>query len=191
MTRGPDDQSQRERMLAGDLYDPADSELVAMRLAARMLTKQFNQSEPDDQRGRRLVLERLLGSVGERVEIEPTLRVDYGIHIHLADRVFMNFDCILLDVCEIRIGSRTMLGPRVQLITAAHPKDATRRANDGEFGRPITVGEDVWLGAGAIVLPGVTIGDRSIIAAGAVVTRDVAPDTTVVGVPSRVRNQGA
>ncbi len=185
MTQDPSARSQHQRMLAGELYTPADEELAAMRLEARTLVQRFNASSPEDQPGRQLLLEHLLGSVGERVEIEPPLRVDYGRHIHLADRVFMNFDCILLDVCEIRIGARTMLGPRVQLITATHPMDARTRASGVELGKPITIGEDVWIGAGAIVLPGVTIGDRAIIGAGAVVARDVAADTTALGVPAR------
>jgi maltose O-acetyltransferase len=178
----------RERMLAGQLYNPADPELVAMRLRARQLINQYNTSDPADPARRRQLLEELLGPIGQNIEIEPTLRVDYGIHITLGDRVFMNFDCILLDVCPITIGSRTMLGPRVQLLTATHPLDARARAEDGEYAKPITIGDDVWLGAGVIVCPGVTIGDRAIIGAGSVVTKDISPDVIATGVPARPRD---
>lgn len=177
----------RERMLAGEMYDPGDAELVAMRLRARVLIEQFNTSDPRDPSARRRLIEEIFGSVGENIEIEPTLRVDYGLHTTLGDRVFMNFDCVLLDVCPIRIGSRTLFGPRVQVLTATHPMDSHDRATKGEYAKPITIGEDVWIGAGAIICPGVTIGDRAVIGAGSVVTRDITPDSVAVGVPARVQ----
>ena len=181
--------TEQAKMLAGKLYDPSDPQLVGLRRAARLLTDRFNQTGPDEADARRWILDKLLGSVGEDVEIEPTLRVDYGTNIHLGDRVFINFDCIMLDVCAIRIGDRTKIGPRVQLLAATHPMEARARALDGEFGKPITIGQDVWLGAGVVVCPGVKIGDRSVIGAGAVVTSHIPPDSVAVGVPAKVRNR--
>ncbi|MEV4346784.1 sugar O-acetyltransferase [Actinoplanes sp. NPDC049596] len=181
-----DGRSMRERMLAGDLYRGADPELEAEMLHAMVLTKQFNDSDPRDGEGRRRVLRELLGSIGEEVDIRPPLRVDYGRHLHVGDRSFINFGLTALDVAEIRIGRDAQIGPNVQLLTPTHPVEPEPRRDKWEAARPITIGDNVWIGGGAVICPGVTIGDNSVIGAGAVVTKDIPADVVAVGNPARV-----
>ncbi len=134
-----------------------------------------------------MLLRELLASVGEGAYIRPPFHCDYGYNISLGAGVFLNFNCIILDVVKVAIGDRTQIGPGVQILTADHPRDPAQRRAGLEFGRPIVIGADVWIGGGAIILPGVTIGDGAIVGAGAVVTRDVAAGATVVGNPARER----
>lgn len=178
--------SERDKMLAGELYRPADPELTAMRLAARRLTRLYNATREDETDRRRTLIEELFGKVGDNIEIEPTFKCDYGTNITLGSRVFMNFDCVILDVCRVTIGDDVMFAPGVHLYAATHPIDADLRYSGQELGKPITIGSKVWVGGGAIILPGVTVGDRSIIAAGAVVTKDVPAGVIVAGNPARV-----
>ena len=177
--------SQRERMLSGALYEPFDRELVSDRRRARDLCAQLNASADADEAGRRHVLEALFGAGGHSVWVQPPFHCDYGRHIHLGHRIFFNFNCVVLDVCPVVVGDFTLIGPGVQILTAMHPEDAQLRRHQ-EFGRPITIGKDVWVGAGALILAGVTIGDRCIIGAGSVVTRDIPSDVVAVGNPCRV-----
>lgn len=173
--------SERQKMLAGESYDPADPELVALRVRAQKLMRDYGRTIEGEDAS---LLARLLGTWNGAV-IRPPFHVDYGAHIHFGPGCFLNFGCVFLDVAEIRVGARVQIGPMVQVLTADHPRDARRRAAGEEWGRPITIGDDVWIGAGAIILPGVTIGTGAIIGAGAVVTRDVAPGATVAGNPAR------
>lgn len=175
----------RERMLRGEPYRADDPELDALRRRAHALSGALVRCEPETPAAD-AALRALLGSVGDGVVVRPTLRVDYGAHITIGARSFVNFDCVLLDVCPIVLGADCQLGPRVQLITATHPLDAAERRSGWEAGAPITVGDDVWLGAGATVLPGVTIGPRTVVGAGAVVTRDLPADVVAIGAPARV-----
>lgn len=168
-------------MLAGLPYDPADPELVALRAQAQSLLRDFNRGIEDGNEG---LLDRLLGTRNGAV-IRPPFHVDYGAQIHFGPGCFLNFGCVFLDVVPIHVGARVQIGPMVQLLTADHPREAHRRAAGEEWGRPVRIGDDVWIGAGAIILPGVTVGDGAIIGAGAVVTRDVAPGITVAGNPAR------
>lgn len=177
--------TERELMLAGKLYSPADPELTALRLSARRLTRLFNATREDEADRRRLILEELLGAVGQNVEIEPMFQCDYGCNIRLGSRVFMNFGCVLLDCATITLGDDVMLAPGVHLYAATHPLDPDLRHSGRELAYPITIGSKVWIGGGAIVLPGVTIGDGAVIGAGAVVTKDVAARTVVMGNPAR------
>ncbi len=172
-------------MLAGKLYDPLDAELVAMRARARELCWELNATRESEQPRRRALLQQLLGSGGDTVSIQPPFFCDYGSNLQLGPRVYFNFNCVVLDVCEVRIGEHTLCGPGVQLLTASHPLDAAAR-REREYGKPIVIGADCWLGAGALVLPGVTLGDRVVIGAGSVVTRDIPSDTLAVGNPCRV-----
>ena len=177
-------ETQRTRMLAGLPYDPGDDELVAMRIRAQRLMRDHAATlYGDETRGAVLAL--LVGTWNGAV-VRPPFYVDYGCHIHFGSGCFVNYGATMLDVCEIRIGARTQIGPFVQILTADHPRDAATRATRAEWGRPISIGEDVWIGGGAIVLPGVTVGDGAIVGAGAVVTHDVAPHATVAGIPARV-----
>ncbi|MDD7969829.1 sugar O-acetyltransferase [Roseinatronobacter sp. HJB301] len=175
--------SERDKMLSGAPYDPGCPELKAIRQRAQSLMRDYNQTIVGDDT-REGLMTALLGTWNGAV-IRPPFYVDYGAHIHFGPGCFMNFNCVILDVCEVRIGARTQIGPNVQILTADHPRDAATRARGDEWGRPITVGADVWIGGGAIILPGVTIGDGAVIGAGAVVTRDVAAGATVVGNPAR------
>ncbi|MEO3777499.1 sugar O-acetyltransferase [Micromonospora sp. B11E3] len=176
----------RERMLAGDLYRGADPELEAEMRQAAVLTKAFNDSDPRDSAGRRALLEQLLGSVGAEVEIRPPIHVDYGSHIHVGARTFINFGLTALDVAQIVIGEDVLFGPNVQLLTPTHPVDPEPRRAKWEAALPITIGDNVWIGGMAVICPGVTIGDNSVVGAGAVVTRDVPADVVVAGNPARV-----
>ncbi len=176
--------SERDKMLAGAPYDPGDAALVALRRKAQGLMRAYNQTI-DGEATRAVLLRDLLGTWNETT-IRAPFHVDYGAHIHLAPGCFVNFNCVILDVCEVRIGARTQIGPNVQILTADHPRDPALRAQGQEWGRPISIGADVWIGGGAIILPGVTIGVGAIIGAGAVVTRDVPAGATVVGNPARM-----
>jgi len=172
-------------MLAGQPYRPGDPELVALRKRAQALMRDYNATVYGEDAARARILTELLGSWNGAV-IRPPFMVDYGVNIHLGEGVFVNYGCVVLDVCEVRVGARTQIGPMVQLLTPDHPRDPAERATGAEWGRPITLGADVWIGGGAIVLPGISVGDGAIVAAGAVVTRDVAAGATVAGNPARV-----
>ena len=177
--------SEREKMLAGELYDALDPELVALRTRARDLCQALNASREADQEGRRAILRELFGAGGESVWLQPPFWCDYGGNIRLGERVFFNFNCVVLDVCTVTIGDWSQFGPGVQILTPLHPLDAALRRRE-EFGAPVTIGSDVWVGGGALILPGVTIGSRSVIGAGSVVTRDIPDDVLAVGNPCRV-----
>ena len=174
-----------DRMRAGELYDAFDAELVAARTRARNLCQDLNTTREADQDLRRRLTRELFGAGGDSVWMQPPFYCDYGVNIVLGERVFFNFNCVVLDVCPVRIGSFTLFGPNVQLYTATHPLNAELRRRQ-EFAKPITIGDDVWVGGGAIVCPGVTIGSRTVIGAGSVVTRDIPPDVVAVGNPCRV-----
>jgi maltose O-acetyltransferase len=177
--------SERQKMLAGELYDPMDSELVAARERARDLCQSLNATREADQDERRRILVELFGAGGETVWMQPPFFCDYGSNIELGERVFFNFNCIVLDVCRIRIGSFSLFGPAVQIYTPMHPFNAELRRRE-EFGKPVEIGSDVWVGGGAIILPGVRIGSRAVIGAGSVVTRDVPEAVFAAGNPCRV-----
>jgi maltose O-acetyltransferase len=178
--------TEREKMLSGEWYLATDPELVAMRLRARRLVQRYNASDPGAAMERHTLLEELLGGVGRDAVIEPPFHCDYGTHVTIGDGVFANFGCVFLDCAPITIGAQTQLGPAVQLYTATHPIDAAARVAGPEGALPIAVGRRVWLGGGTIVLPGVTIGDDTVIGAGSVVTRDVPAGVIAVGNPCRV-----
>lgn len=177
--------TEREKMLAGELYDALDPELAAARTRARDLCQALNATAEADIDARRALLRDLFGRGGDSVWMQPPFYCDYGTHIELGERVFFNFNCVVLDVCRVTIGDFTMFGPGVQILTPLHPMNAAERRVK-EYGAPIVIGADVWVGGGALILPGVTIGDRSVIGAGSVVTRDVPSDVFAAGNPCRV-----
>jgi maltose O-acetyltransferase len=176
----------RRRMLAGELYLADDPVLAAEAARAHELQERFNAARHDEQELRDTLLRELLGEVGEGVVVRPPFRCDYGRHIAIGARTFVNFDCVMLDVAPIRIGAACQLAPRVQLLTATHPIDPEPRRVGWESAEPITVGDNVWLGGGAILCPGVTVGDDTVVGAGAVVTRDLPAGVVAAGVPARV-----
>lgn len=177
--------SERQKMLAGEPYDPLDPELVAARERARDLCQALNATREGDAEARRAILRELFGSGGDTVWMQPPFYCDYGTNIALGERVFFNFNCVVLDVCPVRIGDYTLFGPAVQILTPIHPMNAAARRIH-ESGKPIEIGSDVWVGGGALILPGVRIGSRSVIGAGSVVTRDVPDGVFAAGNPCRV-----
>ena len=177
--------TEREKMIAGDLYDPLDRELVAARERARDLCRGLNATREAEHEERRRLLRELFGEGGATVWMQPPFFCDYGWNIALGERVFFNFNCVVLDVCPVRIGSFSLFGPAVQIYTPLHPFDAEKRRRQ-EFGKPVEIGSDVWVGGGAIILPGVRIGSRAVIGAGSVVTRSIPEDVFAAGNPCRV-----
>lgn len=177
--------SEREKMLAGEMYDPLDPELVQARERARDRCQALNATRESEQDTRRGIVRQLFAAGGETVWIQPPFFCDYGSNIALGERVFFNFNCVVLDVCPVRIGDYSLFGPNVQIYTPMHPFNAEQRRKE-EFGKPVTIGSDVWVGGGAIILPGVTIGSRAVIGAGSVVTRDVPDGVFAAGNPCRV-----
>jgi maltose O-acetyltransferase len=179
--------TEKEKMIAGQPYFPADPELRADRLQTRTLLKRLNITEYHDPEKYPVIIAKLFPNAGRGFEVEPPFYCDYGYNIYAAPFVFFNFNCVVLDACPVRIGGNTMFGPGVQIYADTHPNDAIERRKGIEFGKPITIGDDCWIGGGAIILPGVTIGHRCIIGAGAVVTHDVPDDSVAVGNPARNR----
>lgn len=182
---GSDHRTPRQRMEAGDPYI-VDHEIAAMHRRATTLCESFNTTPVADPGRRRTILEELLGAIGADTEIRAPFHCDYGAYLRIGDRTFVNFGLVALDVVAITIGDDVQIGPNVQLLTATHPVDAGRRRAKWEAAEPITIGDNVWLGGGAIVLPGVTVGQDAVIGAGSVVTRDVAAGVVAVGNPARV-----
>jgi maltose O-acetyltransferase len=177
--------TERQKMLAGEMYDPLDPELVAVRELARDLCQALNATREVQHEERRQILRALFGKGGDSVWMQPPFFCDYGSNIELGQRVFFNFNCVVLDVCHVRIGDFSLFGPAVQIYTPMHPANAELRRGK-EFGKPIDIGSDVWVGGGAIILPGVRIGSRTVIGAGSVVTRDVPEGVFAAGNPCRV-----
>ena len=177
--------TEKQKMLDGELYDPLDPTLIAERERARDLCQELNASREGDHERRQHLLTELLGSGGASVWLQPPFYCDYGRNIHLGERVYFNFNCVVLDVCEVRIGAFTFFGPAVQIYTAAHPMDAAARRTQ-EFGREIDIGSDVWVGGGAIFCPGVSVGSGTVIGAGSVVTHDIPGGVVAAGNPCRI-----
>jgi maltose O-acetyltransferase len=180
------EKTEKEKMLAGDLYHAADTELLTERRHAQQILVRYNAAPDDGQMLRTDLLRDFLGAVGEGTVVLPTFTCDYGYNISLGRNVFINYHCIFLDCAPIAIGDDVQIGPAVQLYTAQHPLDAKVRRSGLESASPIRIGKDVWIGGGVVVLPGVTIGDRSIVGAGSVVVHHVPPDSLVVGNPARI-----
>ena len=178
--------SEREKMLAGELYDPLDPQLCDERRRARMLFKAFNDTRDDETDERARLLGELLGGAGAGLLIEPPFYCDYGTNITLGERVFFNFNCVVLDCAAVRVGSGTLFGPAVQIYAATHPLSAAERRKGLESARPVEIGSDVWVGGGALILPGVRIGDGAVIGAGSVVTKDIPGRVLAAGNPCRV-----
>lgn len=172
--------TEKEKMLAGELYIAADPQLVQERLNARRLTRLYNQTLETEENRRTELLKELLGSTGKNIYIEPTFRCDYGYNIHVGENFYANFDCVFLDVCEIRIGDNCMIAPGVHIYTATHPVNPTERNAGPEYGIPVYIGHNVWIGGRVVINPGVKIGNNVVIASGAVIVKDV-PDNVIVG----------
>ncbi|WP_018478366.1 sugar O-acetyltransferase [Pontibacter roseus] len=181
--------TEKEKMLAGELYDPLDQQLVEDRLRTRLLIKELNDSREDQTEERTRVLQQLIPHAGDGLWLQPPFYCDYGYNIQAGEKVFFNFNCVVLDVTQVTIGSRTLFGPNVQIYTATHPMNHQERASGVEFAKPISIGEDVWVGGSVVICPGVTIGSRSVIGAGSVVTKDIPADVFAAGNPCKVIRQ--
>ncbi len=177
---------QRERMLAGLPYKAWMDGLAEERLKARKLVQEFNLSEPEDLAKRTELIGRILGKVGKNAYIEPPFRCDYGSNIEIGDDFYANYNCIVLDVAKVTIGNNVMLAPNVAIYTAGHPIHPDSRKSGYEYGIPITIGNNVWIGGNVVVNPGVNIGNNAVIGAGSVVTRDIPDNAIAVGNPCRV-----
>lgn len=178
--------TEKEKMLAGQLYNAADPELVNERLRARSLTRIFNQTLEKEDLKRTELIKELFGSTGETFFIEPDLRCDYGYNIHIGNNFYANFNTVILDVCQVVIGENCLFGPGVHIYTASHSVFPDERNSGMEFGKPVTIGDNVWVGGGAIINPGVTIGNNAVIGSGAVVTKDVPANSIAGGNPAKI-----
>lgn len=176
---------EKRKMIAGELYRPGDVTLRSDRLRARQILHQYNHSSPEESTLRQRLLGELLGQA-EEAYIETTFRCDYGYNIFLGNNFYANFDCVMLDVCPIHIGDNCMLAPGVHIYTATHPLDAQERNSGLELGKPVIIGNNVWIGGRAVINPGVTIGDNAVIASGSVVVKNVPANAVVGGNPARI-----
>ena len=179
--------TEREKMIAGEPYRASDPELVAAHLHAQDLLARYNATAPRSVAERDALLRELFGVVGSAATVKPRFSCDYGFNIRAGNNLFVNYDCVFLDCAPIDFGDDVQIGPSVQIYTATHPLDAALRRSGIEGARPVRIGSNVWIGGGAIVLPGVTVGDDAVIGAGSVVTRDVAAGAVVVGNPAKKR----
>ncbi|ENM3919119.1 sugar O-acetyltransferase [Vibrio cholerae] len=177
---------EREKMLSGEYYDPSDAELVKLRLEARLLTEELNQTSVSCPEKRVEIIKSLLGSTGNSIHIESTFNCDYGLNIHVGENFYANFGCVILDVAEVRIGDNCFIAPQVGIYTATHPIDPIQRNSGLEFGKPIRIGNNCWIGGHATINPGVTLGDNVVVASGAVVTKSFGSNVVIGGNPARV-----
>lgn len=164
-------------MLSGELYCAEDTELKKEHIKAQKILSEFNNSLSED---RSNLLKSLFGKTGNNFCIKPTFHCDYGYNIYVGENFFANYDCIILDVCKVTIGDNCMMAPRVCIYTATHPLDSEIRISGLEYGKPITIGDNVWIGGNSVITPGVTIGNNVVVAAGSVVVKNI-PDNVVVG----------
>ena len=178
--------TEKEKMIAGNIYTPSDSQLVKDRRHARIVFGKYNATHPDDVEKRKALLQELFDQQPKNLYIEPPFYCDYGYNIELGDNVYLNFNCCILDVSIVKIGDNTMLGPNVQIYTATHPLEYNARNSGLEFAKPITIGNNVWVGGNATICPGVKIGNNVVIGAGSVVTKSFPDDVFIAGNPARI-----
>lgn len=176
--------TEREKMINGDFYDPSDEELIKARIRAHKLAHAYSQLEVEQERSN--LIKEIFGATGEKIHVESGLRVDYGENISVGERFYANFDAVMLDICPITIGDNAMLGPRVSLVTPEHPLDPIERNSGLEFGRPIKIGDNCWVGSDATIIGGVTLGDNVVVGAGSVVTKSFGDNVVIAGNPARV-----
>lgn len=175
-----------QKMLDGEIYEATHPEFLRRLEETRELLWEYNNLRPSESKRREEIIRSLLGSCGERFHINQPFRCDYGCNVHIGNNFFANFNLTILDEAEVRMGDNVFIGPNVSMYTACHPLNAEERNTGVEWAKPITIGNNVWIGGSATILPGVTIGDNAVVGAGSVVTRDVEPDTVVAGNPAKV-----
>lgn len=181
--------TEKEKMLANEPYLADDRELAAMHLKARQLFHHFNISLPQEIEKRQNIIKILFGSIGSNFEIKPPFYCDYGCHIFAGDNLYINYDCIILDCNKVHFGNNVLLGPRVQIYTAYHPLNPQKRLSKKEMAAPINIGDNVWIGGGAIVCQGVSIGENTTIGAGSIVTRNIPANVFAAGNPCKIIKQ--
>ncbi len=178
--------TEKEKMIAGELYNAADPELLELYASAKDLCHELAHIKPSDTKAKAEILRKLLPHFGENAVIVPPFFCDYGWNIHAGNNFYANTGCVILDVAPVHIGNNVMLAPNVQIYTAAHPVDPVERAGGLEFGKPIRIGNDVWIGGNTVLCPGVDIGDRAVIGAGSVVAKSIPPGVLAAGNPCRI-----
>ncbi|MBW4515235.1 MAG: sugar O-acetyltransferase [Timaviella obliquedivisa GSE-PSE-MK23-08B] len=178
--------TEREKMLANEPYLATDPELKGMYKKAKNLLHAFNTSHPDEVKKREDIIQALFGAIGQNFEVQPPFQCDYGCHIYAEENLYINYDCIILDCNTVYFGRNVLLAPRVQIYTAYHPLDAETRRSGLEMAAPIAIGDDVWIGGGAILCPGVKVGNNTTIGAGSIVTQDIPSNVVAAGNPCRV-----
>lgn len=177
--------TEKEKMIAGELYNSFDEELCNDRINARRLTRLYNQSIEGNDNYRKNIIRNLFGSTGNNFLIEPDFKCDYGYNISIGENFYSNFNCIMLDVCPIKIGDNCFIAPNVSIFTATHPIDPIERLTK-EYGKPVTIGNNVWIGGGSIINPGVNIGNNVVVGSGSVVTKDIPDNVVVAGNPAKI-----
>lgn len=178
--------TEKEKMLSGQLYNASDEELNEMRKQARLLFEEYNRTSITDKDARNSLLKKLFGNAGDEIFIEPSFRCDYGSNIYVGNNFYANFNCVILDVAEVRIGDNCFIAPQVGIYTATHPIHPEERNSGLEYGKPITIGNNCWIGGNAVINPGVTIGDNVVVASGAVVTKSFGDNVVIGGNPARI-----
>lgn len=178
--------TEKEKMLAGEMYRPWDNELVNLRRKARLLFEKYNNTSIDCLEERTAIIKQLLGSTGNKISIQPSFKCDYGENIHVGENFYANFDCVILDVAEVRIGKNCMLAPQVAIYTATHPINPDERNSGLEYGKPVTIGDNCWIGGHATINPGVTLGNNVVVGAGAVVTKSFGDNVIIAGNPAKI-----
>ncbi|WP_067216396.1 sugar O-acetyltransferase [Marinomonas gallaica] len=178
--------SEKEKMLAGRLYDPSDEELLKLRLSARLLTEALNTTSVAFHQKRVEIVKHLFGSTGNTIHIESSFNCDYGFNIHVGDNFYANFGCVILDAAQVTFGENCLLAPQVGIYTATHPLDPTERSSGLELAKPITIGDNCWVGGHAVINPGVTLGNNVVVASGAVVTKSFGDNVVIAGNPAKV-----
>lgn len=178
--------TEKQKMLAGELYNSFNTELTSEREAAKERLYAYNHLRPSETEERKELLRGLLGSAGETLLVEQPFYCDYGYNIHVGENFYANFGCTILDGAPVRIGDNVLLGPHVSIYTAGHPLNSGTRASGLEYAYPVTIGDHVWIGGQVVILPGVRIGENTVIGAGSVVTRDIPANVVAVGNPCRI-----
>lgn len=181
--------TEKDKMLAGQYYDPSDSELENLRLQARLATEKLNQTSIANLANRTKIIKSLFGSTGDSIHIESTFNCDYGENIHVGENFYANFACVILDVAEVRIGDNCFIAPQVGIYTATHPIDPIGRVSGLEYAKAITIGHNCWIGGHATINPGVELGNNVVVASGAVVTKSFGDNVVIGGNPARVLKQ--
>ena len=178
--------TEQEKMLAGDLYYPSDKTLTALRKQCRIQLDELNATCQSDHKKRTRLLKALFGSTGKRLYIESSFKCDYGENIYVGENFYANFNCVILDAAKVTIGNNCMIAPQVGLYTATHPIDPVQRATGIEFAKPITIGDNCWIGGMAVINPGVSLGDNVVVASGSVVTKSFGDNVVIGGNPARI-----